>query len=335
LLNSVNKIILFIIITSYPSRNIIIKPKNQKKKTKKKKTKNQKPKPQKRKRKMKTNLFPRSTVHYFNHNDLSDLERVLISTMPKHPSKLVRKFLVVEGLYYNYGDVCPLKEIMALKEKYKFRLVLDESHSIGTLGTTGRGLTEVTGVDRREVEVLTGNLGNGFGAGGGFCASSKTMIYHQRLNGSGYVFSASLPPFLSACAEAAIDILEAKSDLITTLARNVMLFHTLWTERAARRTGADAGDLGLAITSARASPVIHLRLTPSRHSNDRDAEEDLLEAICDHALTNAVYISRAKYIDNEKFLPPPSIRIIMTAALESQHVEQVVDALCTAMEDIL
>lgn len=253
--------------------------------------------------------------------------------MPKHPSKLVRKFLVVEGLYYNHGDMCPLKEIMALKDKYKFRLVLDESHSIGTLGATGRGLTELTGVDRHEIELLTGNLSHGFAGGGGFCAGTKDVIFHQRLSGSGYVFSASLPPFLSSCAEAAIDILNTTPTLIAALSTNVKLFHTLWHKREQRRTGADAGDLGLAISSSPDSPVIHLRLTPSRHSKARDEEEDTLEAICDHTLEHSgVFITRAKYIDSEKFLPPPSIRICMSAAFESKDVEEIVDALCAAVE---
>jgi serine palmitoyltransferase len=278
-------------------------------------------------------ILSRSTVHFFNHNDLADLERVLIETMPKQPSNLVRKFLVVEGLYYNYGDLCPLKEIMAMKEKYKFRLVLDESHSVCTLGATGRGVTELLGVDHRDIELLTGNLGHGFAAGGGFCASTASIVYHQRLNGSGYVFSASLPPFLSACAEAAINILDSTPALVSELANNVKLFHTLWHKREKLRTGADAGDLGLAITSASESPVIHLRLTPSHQTKTRDEEEDILEAICDHALGHSgVFITRAKYIDNEKFLPPPSIRICMSTAFETKDVEQIVDAVCAAVE---
>lgn len=264
-------------------------------------------------------------MHYFNHNDMKDLERVLIETMPSHPKKLVRKFLVVEALYYNYGDVCPLREIMAFKEKYKFRIFLDESLSIGVLGKTGRGLTEVLGIDRKNIEVITGALGNGFGAGGGFCIGDKMSIFHQRLNGNGYVFSASLPPFLSACAEAAVDILDENPSLVHTLAAHTTKFHAAWNE--ASKNGAD--DLGLYITSLPESPVIHLRLT--KGSKDRDADEDLLEEICDHVLNNAnILISRAKYIDKEKFLPPPSLRICLNAAMETRHVESTVSAIVTA-----
>lgn len=278
-------------------------------------------------------VLSRSTVHYFNHNDLKDLEKILIQTMPKHPSKLVRKFLVVEGLYYNYGDVCPIKEIMALKDKYKFRLILDESHSIGTLGATGRGVTESAGVNRKDIELLTGNLSNGFGSSGGFCAASKPLIYHQRLQGSGYVFSASLPPFLSACSEASIELLEANPSLLTNLHKNIAYFFERFNARAARRSGADKGDIGLSITSAPESAIIHLRLTPSRCKGTRDEDEDALEAICAHAFTHAdVYLSRAKYIDAEIFLPPPSIRIGMNSAFSHSHIDQIVDAVCNAAE---
>jgi len=280
-------------------------------------------------------VLSRSTVHYFNHNDVADLERVLIETMPSHPKKLVRKFLVVEALYYNTGDLCPLREIMAMKDKYKFRLFLDESTSIGVLGKTGRGLTEMLGVDRKQIEAITGALGNAFGAGGGFCIGDKMSCYHQRLNGSGYVFSASLPPFLSACAEAAIDILDENPALVQTLAAHTKRFHTKWNELAARKTSGADNSEGLEITSVPESPVIHLQLAPSRRTGSRDDDEDLLEAICDHVLHHAnILVSRAKYIDAEKFLPAPSLRVCLNAALEPRHVDSAVDALRKAAEAV-
>jgi len=277
----------------------------------------------------------RANAYYFNHNDMADLDRVLAETMPKNPKKLVRKFLVVEGLYYNYGDICPLREIMDFKEKYKFRLFLDESHSIGVLGATGRGLTELLGVDRKGIEWITGQLGNSFGASGGFCISDKLSCYHQRLSGSGYVFSASMPPFLSACAEAAIDLLEETPVLLRDLAARTQRFHALWRERAARKAGADRCDLGLEIASKPESPIILLRLTPSRQTGTRDGDEDRLEAICDHVFEHAnILVSRAKFIDSERFLPPPSLRVCMNAAMDPADVDSVVESLLRAVEAV-
>uniref|UniRef100_A0A158Q7R6 Serine palmitoyltransferase 1 n=1 Tax=Elaeophora elaphi TaxID=1147741 RepID=A0A158Q7R6_9BILA len=86
----------------------------------------------------------RSRIEWFNHNDVSDLERLLMEQVewdrkfPKLASK-TRRFMVVEGLYMNSGDLCPLPELMALKWKYKVRIFIDESLSIGVIGKTGRG----------------------------------------------------------------------------------------------------------------------------------------------------------------------------------------------------
>ncbi|KAI0225490.1 Serine palmitoyltransferase 1 [Lamellibrachia satsuma] len=89
----------------------------------------------------------RSKVISFKHNDTADLERLLMDHAQeekKNPkkAKVTRKFLIVEGLYINYGDICPLPQLMELKWKYKLRLFMDESISFGTLGKTGRGVTE-------------------------------------------------------------------------------------------------------------------------------------------------------------------------------------------------
>lgn len=89
----------------------------------------------------------RSSIVYFKHNDAKDLERLLLEQEKrdlKNPKKAqkTRRFLVAEGIYMNTGELCPLPELVELRKKYKLRLFLDESVSFGTLGRTGRGLTE-------------------------------------------------------------------------------------------------------------------------------------------------------------------------------------------------
>ncbi|CAM9844233.1 unnamed protein product, partial [Hapterophycus canaliculatus] len=101
----------------------------------------------------------RSTVKTFKHNDMDDLERVLedIAQEDKRLKRNVldqRRFIVVEGLYRNYGDLCPLPRLLELKEKYCYRLILNEALSFGVLGATGRGLMEMYGVDVSEVEIV-------------------------------------------------------------------------------------------------------------------------------------------------------------------------------------
>jgi len=263
----------------------------------------------------------RSRVHYFKHNDVADLERILAETMPKEGEKIVRKFVVLEGLYYNYGDIVPLPEVLKLKEKYFFRVVLDESHSIGVLGNTGRGVTEHFGVDPKQIELLTGSLSNAISSGGGFCVADKTLVYHQRLNGSGYVFSASLPPYLSACSMAVFDMLESDPSLIANLHKNTQ---RLYNELKRIK--------GLQITSSPQSPTIHLQL--ERSTGDREKDEDLLEQIVDGALQKGVLLTRAKYIEKEKFLPPPSIRICVSSAFSDDDIAHSVSAIQFAVKSL-
>ncbi len=89
----------------------------------------------------------RSDVRYFKHNDIDDLERLLKEQEEadiKNPkkAKITRRFLVIEGLYLNHGDLCPLPRMVDLKYKYKYRIFLDETVSFATIGKTGRGVTE-------------------------------------------------------------------------------------------------------------------------------------------------------------------------------------------------
>uniref|UniRef100_A0A8B9PDN8 Serine palmitoyltransferase 1 n=1 Tax=Apteryx owenii TaxID=8824 RepID=A0A8B9PDN8_APTOW len=132
----------------------------------------------------------RSNIKLFKHNDMVDLERLLKeqeSEDQKNPRKarVTRRFIVVEGLYMNTGDVCPLPELIKLKYKYKVRIFLEESLSFGVLGEHGRGITEHFGINR--------------------------------LSGQGYCFSASLPPLLAAAAIEALNIMEDNPDIFQTL----------------------------------------------------------------------------------------------------------------------
>jgi serine palmitoyltransferase len=105
---------------------------------------------------------------------MADLERVLKEVTAGDKSKPrraleQRRFIIVEGIYANYGDIAPLDQIVDLKEKFLFRLVLDESLSLGVLGVTGRGALEHLNVDRADVEIAIADLANAFATVGGVC----------------------------------------------------------------------------------------------------------------------------------------------------------------------
>lgn len=141
----------------------------------------------------------RSKIVFFKHNNVEDLRRVLLEQEvadKKNPKKarVTRRFLVVEGLYMNHGDICPLPAIMELKKKFKVRIFVDESVSFGVLGKTGRGISEYYNIPVEDIDHYSATLENGIAAYGGFCCGTTFIVDHQRLSGLGYCFSASLPP---------------------------------------------------------------------------------------------------------------------------------------------
>ncbi|VDO79313.1 unnamed protein product [Soboliphyme baturini] len=101
----------------------------------------------------------RSRVEFFEHNDMRDLERLLELQAEKDrqnpkKAKVTRRFLVVEGIYVNYGTMCPLPRLIEMKWKYKLRLFIDESVSFGVVGARGRGVTDYFGVNVSATIVL-------------------------------------------------------------------------------------------------------------------------------------------------------------------------------------
>ena len=155
----------------------------------------------------------RSKIVYFKHNNMRDLEEKLKEQQKadiKNPRKAAKtkRFLVAEGIYMNTGEMCPLRELVELRSKYKLRLFLDESVSFGTIGKNGRGVTEFLNIDKTEVDLISASLEAAIGSVGGFCVGSHFIVEHQRLSGLGYCFSASQPPLLTQAAITALDVLE-------------------------------------------------------------------------------------------------------------------------------
>jgi serine palmitoyltransferase len=85
----------------------------------------------------------------------------------------------------NTGLMAPLPQLLKLREKYMLRFFLDESVSFGTIGATGKGLTEFFNIDPAEIDMISGSLEYAIGSIGGFCVGSHFIIEHQRLSGLG------------------------------------------------------------------------------------------------------------------------------------------------------
>lgn len=143
-------------------------------------------------------VLSRAHVYFYKHNDMVDLENKVAQALKSHrKGPLPRRIIVTEGIFEYSGDSPDLKKIVEIKKKYKFRLLLDESLSLGVLGATGRGLPEECGVSRKDVDVTLGTLANAFGSAGGFCAGFKYMVDYQQITSLAYTFSATMPPYLA------------------------------------------------------------------------------------------------------------------------------------------
>ncbi|KIJ16518.1 hypothetical protein PAXINDRAFT_132534 [Paxillus involutus ATCC 200175] len=264
----------------------------------------------------------RSTVRWYDHNDLKSLEDILISVekeRKKRKSPLTRRFIVTEGIFERDGEMVDLPKLIELKHKYKYRLILDESISFGTIGRTGRGLTELYNVPASQIDMLVGSVANGLCSSGGFCAGTSFVTEHQRINGTAFVFSASMPALLATSGSEAISYLRNTPSVLVTLQENI---------RAIRATLEKTE--GITLLGHRASPIIHFclrnmpqMLTVTPPPSDYDAEERTLQDIVDDALANGVFITRGKHLRNQEMIDSrPTIRIAATAALSKKDVEK-------------
>lgn len=161
-----------------------------------------------------------------------------------------------------------------LKQRYKFRLILDETWSFGVLGRTGAGVTEHQGVNVREVDMLVGSLAGPICAGGGFCAGSDEIVEHQRLSASAYTFSAALPAMLATTASEVLAMLESNGEMIIQLRENIK---TMWSQLDPRSEWVYS-------TSAIENPIMVLVLKPEVIASRKlglSEQEQLLQEMVD------------------------------------------------------
>lgn len=152
---------------------------------------------------------------------LEELERDAVKS--KRP--LTRRFIVVEGLYQNYGDLVPLPALLELKRKYKYRVIMDESMSVGVLGARGAGVTDHYGVPATDVEIIAGSCANVLSSSGGFCTGTKEVTDHQRLSGAAYCYSAALPPMMAVASIESLKLIETDAPkYLKPLTANILAF---------------------------------------------------------------------------------------------------------------
>ncbi|KAK6488792.1 serine palmitoyltransferase 3 [Huso huso] len=139
-----------------------------------------------------------STIRVFKHNNIQSLEKLLrdavVHGQPRTHRPWKKILILVEGIYSMEGSVVRLPEIVALKKKYKAYLYLDEAHSIGAVGQTGRGVTEYFGLDPSDIDVMMGTFTKSFGAAGGYIAGKKELVDFLRTHSHSSVYATSMSP---------------------------------------------------------------------------------------------------------------------------------------------
>ncbi|MFF9978462.1 aminotransferase class I/II-fold pyridoxal phosphate-dependent enzyme [Streptomyces erythrochromogenes] len=171
----------------------------------------------------------------FAHNDAGDLEHLLRINR----SRFRRVLIVVEGAYSMDGDLADLPAVIELKRQYGALLMVDEAHSIGTVGESGRGVGEFFGVDRSDVDLWMGTLSKSFASCGGYLGGSARMVRWLRHTLPGFVYSVGLTPANAAAAHAATELITAEPHRVRALRRNAGLFLALATA-AGLPTGSSA-----------------------------------------------------------------------------------------------
>lgn len=142
----------------------------------------------------------------YYHNDMDSLERILkkLADAPK--------LIVTDGVFSMSGDIAKLPDIVELAHKYNARVMVDDSHGIGTIGEGGRGTASYYGLED-QVDIIMGTFSKSFASLGGFAVADDIVIDYMRHMSRPFMFSASLPPSNAATATAALEYLMAHPEL--------------------------------------------------------------------------------------------------------------------------
>jgi 8-amino-7-oxononanoate synthase len=169
----------------------------------------------------------------FPHNNFEALDAILLEQRKRHRRVLV----IVEGVYSMDGDFPVLPKFVEVCKKHQCWLMVDEAHSIGTMGKTGRGISEHFGVDPNDVDIWMGTLSKSFGSCGGYIAGRSELIEYLKYTTPGFVFSVGLSPPNTAAALAAIRTLGKDPSRVTRLKEASRLFLT-----EAKKRGLNTGN---------------------------------------------------------------------------------------------
>jgi glycine C-acetyltransferase len=232
----------------------------------------------------------------YAHNDMGELEDILKKTQEKKA-----RCIATDGVFSMDGDIAKLDEICALAEKYNSMVMVDDSHSTGFMGKTGRGTHEHKGVMGR-VDIITSTLGKAMGgASGGFTAGRQEIIDLLRQRSRPYLFSNTVPPPIVAGAIAVIDLLSS-----TTERRDKLEWNTMYFREKMTAAGFDI--------KPGVHPIVPIMLYDAKLS--QDFASDLL--------AEGIYVIGFYYPVVAK--GQARIRVQLSAAHEKEHLDKAIAA---------
>ncbi len=232
----------------------------------------------------------------YNNNDMEDLEAKLIQAQAQR-----NRIIVTDGVFSMDGYIAQLDKICDLAEKYDALVMVDDCHSTGFVGKTGRGTHEYCGVIGR-VDIITGTLGKALGgAMGGFTSGKKEIIDMLRQRSRPYLFSNSLAPSIVGAAIQVVDLLSETTELRDKLEENTKYFRSKMTE-----AGFDI--------KAGVHAIVPVMLYDAK----------LSQVMADKLLEEGIYVIGFFYpvVPKEK----ARIRVQISAAHEREHLDKAIAA---------
>ena len=157
----------------------------------------------------------------FPHGDMAALSRMLTQLRARFEKVLI----VVEGVYSMDGDLCDLPAAVALKEKHRCFLMVDEAHSFGVVGRRGYGVSEHYGVDAKRVDLWMGTLSKSLSSCGGYIAGTSVLVTLLKYTAPGFIFSAGLTPANTMAAIASLELMEREPEHVAKLQHNCRYFY--------------------------------------------------------------------------------------------------------------
>jgi glycine C-acetyltransferase len=238
--------------------------------------------------------------YIYNHGDMQDLEEKL-----KETQNLRYRLVATDGVFSMDGDIAKLDEICDLAEKYDAMVMIDDAHSTGFVGKTGRGTPEYRGVMGR-VDIITGTLGKALGgASGGFIAGRRELIELYRQRSRPYLFSNTLAPVVVGASIAVLDLLSETTELRDKLEENTTYF---------REKMAEAG---FDITPG-VHPIVPIML--GKFENDAKLSQDMAKDLLDEG----IYVIGFYYPVVPK--GQSRIRVQLSAAHDRHHLDRAIEA---------